>query len=88
MKVLILACALLLAGCSTTVPVTVKFPQVPPELLETCPESLQALPSNPQLSQLVRTVAENYTEYHVCRERVQAWIEWYSTQSEIYGRFK
>lgn len=88
MKTLIVIVALLLAGCSTTVPVTVKFPAAPPELLEHCPQSLQALPQNPALSQFAKTVAQNYTEYHVCRERVDAWIEWYTVQSQIYGRFK
>jgi hypothetical protein len=29
---------LVLAGCSTTVPVTMKFPEVPDKLLQKCPQ--------------------------------------------------
>jgi len=39
MKTLVLALALILSGCSTTVPVTAKFPQAPGTLVqEPCPD--------------------------------------------------
>ena len=37
MKLLIVIAAFALVGCSTTVPVVMKFPDVPKELLEACP---------------------------------------------------
>jgi len=78
----------LLSACSTTVPVTVRFPEVPPELSEPCPSDLKPVPEGVSLSDLTKTVAENYTTYHECAEKAAGWIEWYETQRSIYGKFK
>jgi PBP1b-binding outer membrane lipoprotein LpoB len=89
MKTLLAICtALLITGCSTTVPVVQKFPQVPQELLEACPESLKLVQEPVTLSSLTKTVAENYATYHECALRVTEWIEWYTQQNQIYGTLK
>lgn len=89
MKILLtILLAGLLSACSTTVPVTVKFPQAPQELLEACPETLKLAQDPVTLSSLTKTVAENYTTYHECALRVTEWIEWYTQQNQIYGRLK
>ena len=49
MKYLVLV--LMLAGCSTTVPVTAKFPEPPKYSLQTCPQ-LQQLKDGSKLSEV------------------------------------
>lgn len=84
MKTLLLIFTLALAGCSTTVPVTQAWPD-PPGLqsMHPCPE-LQKLEANPQLSDVAKTVAHNYTEYYTCVIKLEAWQEWYQKQQIIH----
>jgi hypothetical protein len=80
--------ALLLTGCaSTTVPVTVKFPQAPATLLEKC-ITLKKLEEPATLSSIAKTVAENYTSYHECSLKNDTWIDWYGKQKTIFGEIK
>lgn len=82
MRVAILLSIIAISGC-TTVPVTVKFPEAPNALLETCPELVQLSP-DAKLSDVARTVVENYTRYHQCSNKQESWIEWYNTQKKIF----
>lgn len=79
-------CVLLLTGCTTVpVPVTVKFPS-PPEkagAMTTC-EELKKLKQDPVLSDVSRTVNENYSTYYGCVIKVDTWIEWYQIQKNIF----
>jgi hypothetical protein len=75
----------LLTGCTTTVPVTQKFPEAPKPLLEHC-KQLKLAPTNVQLSELTKIVVENYMEYHICSGNNSAWIEWYTTQQRIFNK--
>lgn len=86
-KLLVLITAILLTGCLNT---TVKrnFPEVPASLLEACPSLEQVDPSTTKLSEVVRVVTDNYTQYHECRVKVDAWIEWYKTQRSIFEEVK
>jgi hypothetical protein len=85
MKYLLLA--LLLSGCSTTVPVTVKFPE-PPRLAQgPCPQ-LQTVPDDVKLSGLTSTVTANYSTYYECAVKVDQWQEWYSIQKKIFEGIK
>ena len=54
---------LLLTGCSTTVPVTAKFPEPPKYSLQPCPQ-LQELKEGAKLSDVANTVTINYTTYY------------------------
>lgn len=84
MKYSVIILALLLAGCaSKPVPVIQKFPVAPDQLQEPC-QSLKPLEINPKLSDVAKTVAENYTLYHECAIRVQAWTQWYRSQKRIF----
>ena len=83
----VLLIALALVGCSTTVPVTRKFPEAPQTLLEKCPE-LKQLAQDAKLSDVARTVVENYTQYQHCSNKSQAWVEWYNTQKKIFEEVK
>jgi hypothetical protein len=85
--VLALVPALLLTGCLNT-PVARHFPEVPAELKVACPRLEQVDPATTKLSEVVRVVTDNYTQYHECRVRVDAWIEWYQTQQAIFDSVK
>lgn len=81
MKILLLA--LLLAGCSTVVPVTQKFPEAPGLQSTTACPTLDKLGEMPKLSDVAKTVTINYTEYYTCAVKLDAWIEWYQKQKII-----
>lgn len=87
MKSLLLS-LILLTGCTTVVPVTQKWP-APPGLQSTqgCPD-LKKLETDPKLSQVARTVSDNYTEYWICATKLDAWIEWYKQQEIIHKGLK
>lgn len=84
--VLILLC-LLLTGCSTTVPVTQKFPQAPDVLLHQC-QQLKEVGKDASLIDLTKIVVENYAQYYQCSTLVEGWHQWYKTQQQIYKELK
>lgn len=85
MKYLILI--LTLAGCSTTVPVTAKFPEAPKYSLQGCPQ-LQTIKEGSKLSEVATTVTINYSTYYDCAVKTDAWIEWYKIQKNIFESVK
>lgn len=88
-SLLAVAMALTLAGCSTPVPIKQKFPEpTSTELLQSCPDLRQAQVDTEKLTDLMSVVADNYKEYHLCRDRVNDWIEWYRKQKENFETVK
>lgn len=88
MKYILIALALVLTGCaSKPVPITQKFPQAPQQLQEMC-VALKPLEKDPKLSDVAKTVSENYTRYHECAIKVIGWTEWYKTQKQIFEETK
>ncbi len=87
MKYLLIS-LLFLTGCSTTVPVAMKFPSVPPELTEACPELDKTPEGTTQLSKTLEVVVKNYSKYHQCKSKVEAWNEWYKENQKIYDSIK
>ena len=85
MKYLLLV--LILTGCSTTVPVTAKFPNVPERLLVKCPQ-LEKLENEVKLSDISKTVTNNYTTYYECAVKHDAFVEWYKIQKNIFESVK
>ena len=84
MKYTVLLIAVLLTGCSTVVPVAVKFPDAPGRLAtERCP-NLQKLNDDARLSDVARTVTINYSTYYECAVKADAWQEWYEIQKRIF----
>jgi hypothetical protein len=82
MKVLLLTA--LLSGCATVVPVTQTWPEAPGQLaMEPCP-ALQKLPDTSQLSDVAKTVANNYTSYYQCAIKLETWQDWYRQQQIIF----
>lgn len=78
---------LLLTGCSTTVPVTQKFPQAPEMLFQQC-QQLKEVSKDASLVDLTKIVVENYTQYYQCSVLVEGWQQWYKTQQQIYKELK
>ena len=80
--------SLLISGCSTTVPVTVKFPDAPDMLQEKC-ASLKTIDGEKvSIVDLTKTVSINYQTYHECAIKVDSWIEWYNSQKKIFDSIK
>ena len=79
--------AFLATGCSTTVPVTARFPEVPERLLDKCPQ-LEKSKEESKLSDIAKTITNNYTTYYECAVKNDAWIEWYQLQKHIFENIK
>lgn len=86
MKYLLLT--LLLAGCSTVVPVKQKFPEAPPALKEKCEQLKQVQGDKVSITDLLKVVVQNYTLYHECSTKVEGWQEWYTEQERIFKDVK
>jgi len=84
-KYLALFLLILMSGCSTVVPVTVKFPDAPDRIKIRCPQ-LKTLNEEAKLSDVAKTITENYTTYYECAVRNDTWIEWYETQKIIFEK--
>ena len=85
---IVLMLVLAITGCSTVVPVAAKFPQAPGQLVsEPCP-NLKKLNDNAALSDIARSVTENYTSYYECAVKLDAWIEWHSKQKTLFESVK
>jgi hypothetical protein len=85
---IVLMLVLAITGCSTVVPVAAKFPQAPGQLVsEPCP-NLKKLNDNAALSDIARSVTENYTSYYECAVKLDAWIEWHSKQKILFESVK
>jgi hypothetical protein len=74
---------MLLSACSTTVPVTVKFPSIPEELNVQCPP-LNKIPDDAKLSDISKTVTQNYKQYKDCSSNNSGLIEWFTKQKKIF----
>lgn len=85
MKFLLPAFVILLTGCSTVVPVKQKFPPASPSLMVSCPD-LKTVGNTEKLSDVLKVVTENYSQYHECRAKVDAWIEWYNKQQTEFDK--
>jgi hypothetical protein len=70
---------LFMSGCATT-----SMPNAPTVLLQPCPETLKTIdPNTTELDQVLSVVVSNYGEYHKCRIKTDAWIDWYNRQQAI-----
>lgn len=93
MKLLSLLPVLLLTACSTTVvPVTRKFPELPPVLREECAELIKlekADKTKPfSVIDLLGTNIENYKRGVECKIKHSATVEWHDSQKQIFEETK
>ena len=82
----LLPVVLLLAGCSTPVPIQPQCPPVPEVLMEKCPQLRTIAADNTNVRDFLKTVIENYAYYYQCSDKNQAWQDWYRTTKEIYEK--
>ena len=87
-KIIVLALGIVLAGCSTTVPVKRTFPAVPETLLKECGALNTINKPEVKLSELMDTVAKNYGKYHECAAITEAWQDWYREQKKVFDEIK
>lgn len=86
MKLPVLALVVLLAGCSTAVPVKQKFPDAPAELMEKCPDLQQADLKATAITDLLKVVVSNYQLYYQCSVKQDNWTIWYKDQKSIFDK--
>ena len=86
-KLAILVALIALTGCQS-VPIVPKWPDVPKELLEACPDLKTVDANNDKLSVVLETVTENYKQYYDCKADKNDWIEWYKGQQKIWETLK
>lgn len=86
MKKLLICLVLAIGGCAD-VPVVV-FPDVPPELQSGCGDLSMIPDGTSKLSDVLPVVVSNYSQYHLCRNKVDGWNAWYKTQKDIFGEIK
>ncbi len=88
MKYISLILVALLSACSTPVPVTQKFPEVPKSLVERC-ESLKKIEGDKvAITEMLKVVVQNYGMYYECAAKVDGWNDWYLEQKRIYESVK
>lgn len=83
-KLIAIALILSITGCSTTVPVTAKFPDAPTLILDKCPQLKTIEGNTVSIVDFTKTVTLNYTAYYECVTKTDAWIEWYYAQKKIF----
>jgi hypothetical protein len=88
MKLYSLLFVALLSGCSTTVPVVMKFPEAPPSLKQQCQPLKKIEGESVSIVELHKTVVENYTNYYECSIKVDEWNEWHTKQKKIFEEVK
>lgn len=81
---------ILFSGCSTVVPVKPKFPDAVPELTQKCRDlELVVGNGNPvSITDMLKTIVNNYSLYYQCSNRVDGWNKWYEEQRKIYESVK
>ena len=87
-KLFAIASILLIIGCSTTVPVTARFPDAPALILDKCTQLKTIEGETVSIVDFTKTVTLNYTTYHECAAKNDAWIEWYRAQKKIFEDIK
>jgi len=85
MKKLIPLILLLSACAATPVPIERKFPPYPTALSEKC-EPLKPVENSDKvaITDMLKTVVENYVTYYNCATKVEGWQEWYTEQKKIF----
>jgi inhibitor of KinA sporulation pathway (predicted exonuclease) len=84
MKLIAVLLVAALTGCATVVPVRQQFPDAVPELKQKCEALMTVKGDSVTITDLLKTVVENYTRYHQCAARVEGWQEWYDAQRKIF----
>jgi len=89
-RILILALIFCLTGCILfqTKPIERKFPDIPPELRESCPDLKLVDEKTDKFSEVLKVVTQNYATYHECKIKVDSWKEWHRVQKALFESVK
>jgi hypothetical protein len=89
-RLLTLSLIAVLAGCSSFMAPkqSMSWPTTPPDLQTACPDLGQVDTSTTKLSDALNVITANYSQYYLCKDKVDNWIEWYNTQQKIYNSIK
>jgi hypothetical protein len=88
MKLTSLILAVFLVGCSTPVPVSQRFPDVPKALVEKCDSLKKIEGDRVAITEMLKVVVQNYGMYYECAAKVDGWNDWYQEQKRIYESVK
>jgi hypothetical protein len=88
MKYALLILAVFLTACSTPVPVSQKFPEVPKALVERCKNLKKIEGDKVAITEMLKVVVQNYGMYYECAAKVDGWNDWYLEQKRIYESVK
>lgn len=92
MKLVVLCLSVtLLSGCAMFtkyLPAKPKFPEPIKELTQPCPDLKKIEGDKVAITDLLRTVVENYSLYHECSLKNDGWNDWYKNQRQIYEKIK
>jgi hypothetical protein len=88
MKLIAVLLPFLLTGCLATAPVVPKWPNVPKEILESCPDLKTVDATNEKISVILESVTDNYSQYYDCKSKVNDWIEWYNINKKLWNEVK
>lgn len=84
-RILILSLALSLMGCSTAyLSAKPKWPEAVKELQEPCPDLQKIEGDKVAITELLKSVINNYTLYYQCSLKNEGWNTWYNEQKKIY----
>lgn len=87
MKYIAFFLPLLLAGCgifSKPIPIAPKWPEAIPELREKCAELSIVEGDRVPITELLKTVVQNYQKHYECSAKNDGWNTWYDSQKKIY----
>jgi hypothetical protein len=73
---------LLLTSCTTTIPVTNKFPE-PPTGLEEAP-ILDSLAYGSKGTDMLKNHTLNTSIYYILKAQYDSWLNWYKKHKELY----
>ena len=82
------ASCLMMLGCSTTVPLSQKFPEAPQVLMEPAPVLKPLSENKKTLADLLQNANENYGLYYELQDRYNAWQLWYKQQKQLFDSVK
>ena len=86
MKILVAFLVIFLVGCAKVVPVKINFPEAPEVLLKKCQnlKQIEPKPNRVPISELFKTIVENYSLYYECSNKVDGWNDWYNSMKKIH----
>lgn len=87
MKAILAIMSLSILTACVSVPVKRNFPEIPESLTKTC-EPLNMVPKTDKLSEVLLVVTDNYSLYHECSLKVDAWQNWYQQQRNNFDSVK